>query len=85
LTDYSKPWLYRKHNLSTVTRSQFTNVRTCPPTFPEAEYNSAASYNCFFSVLDIKIITTNLLILTVCYSDTNEIRTSEVETVIRAD
>jgi len=85
LTDSSKPWWYRKHNFSTVTRSQFTNVRTCLPTFPEAEYNSAASYNCFFSVLDIKIITTNLLILTVCYSDTNEIRTSEVETVIRAD
>lgn len=70
LTDSSKPLLYRKHNFSTVTKSQFTNVRTCLPTFPEAEYNSAASYNCFFSVLVIKIINTNLLILKVCYSDT---------------
>jgi hypothetical protein len=85
LTDSSKPWLYRKHNLSTVTKSQFTNVRTCLPTFPEAEYNSAPSYNCFFLVLVINIINTNLLTLKVCYSDTNELRTSEVETVIRAD
>jgi hypothetical protein len=66
LTDFSRPWLYRKLNLSPVTRLQCTNVRTCLPTFPEVEHNSAAGYNSFFSVPDIKIINTNLLTLTVC-------------------